>query len=422
MKWNFVVSLSLLFTLLNVNSCKYAGPREGIANQVRVMYLDDPATSFTIGWQYFSKTKIPDQLAYGTDDFGEDFDSYPNKMRLQKTTSYKGIKTAFVKLENLEPDTRYYFVIKNSFGVSRRYYTQTLPDDRNARISIVAGGDSRNNRGPRQAANLLVSKLKPHFVYFGGDMTNLDFGFEWNRWLDDWQLTTSTDGRVTPIVAARGNHERSNRVLREFFDLPASNYYALSIADGLIRAYVLNTESSIAGEQTEWLESDLEEHQDSDWRLAIYHRPMRPHVQKKKEGTNQYTYWAPLFHKYKVDLVVESDSHTSKSTHPIVPSLDPDSEEGFVRDDANGTVFVGEGCWGAPLRDADDAKSWTRDSGSFNQFKWIFVDRQNIEIRTVKVDNAVDVEQLEEENRFTIPDGIDLWNPSEGEVQTLSVK
>ena len=297
MKWKFILSLSLLFTLLNLNSCKYVGPREGIANQVRVMYLDDPATSFTIGWQYFSKGKFPDEVAYGTQDFAEDFDAYPNKVRFDKRTSYKGIKTAFLKLENLEPDTRYYFVIKNSFGVSRRFYTHTLPDDRSARISIIAGGDSRNNRGPRQAANLLVAKLKPHFVYFGGDMTNLDFGFEWNDWLDDWQLTTTDDGRVTPIVTARGNHERSNRVLKEFFDLPDSNYYALTIAGGLIRAYVLNTESSIAGDQTTWLENDLKAHQNADYRLAIYHKPMRPHVEKKKEGTNQYTYWAPLFYQ-----------------------------------------------------------------------------------------------------------------------------
>lgn len=422
MKWKFILSLSLLFTLLNLNSCKYVGPREGIANQVRVMYLDDPATSFTIGWQYFSKGKEPDMIAFGTEDFADDFDSYPYKKRLDKRTSYKGIQTAFVKLENLEPDTRYYFVIKNSFGVSRRFYTHTLPDDRSARISIIAGGDSRNNRGPRQAANLLVAKLKPHFVYFGGDMTNLDFGFEWNDWLDDWQLTTTDDGRVTPIVTARGNHERSNRVLKEFFDLPDSNYYALTIAGGLIRAYVLNTESSIAGDQTTWLENDLKAHQDADYRLAIYHKPMRPHVEKKKEGTNQYTYWAPLFYEYKVDLVVESDAHTSKSTYPIIPSLDASSDEGFVRDDARGTVFVGEGCWGAPLRSADDNKSWTRDSGSFNQFKWIFVDQNKIEVRTVKVDNASHVSELKEEDRFTLPAGIDLWNPSVGTVQTILPK
>ena len=361
-------------------------------------------------------------IAFGTEDFADDFDSYPYKKRLDKRTSYKGIQTAFVKLENLEPDTRYYFVIKNSFGVSRRFYTHTLPDDRSARISIIAGGDSRNNRGPRQAANLLVAKLKPHFVYFGGDMTNLDFGFEWNDWLDDWQLTTTDDGRVTPIVTARGNHERSNRVLKEFFDLPDSNYYALTIAGGLIRAYVLNTESSIAGDQTTWLENDLKAHQDADYRLAIYHKPMRPHVEKKKEGTNQYTYWAPLFYEYKVDLVVESDAHTSKSTYPIIPSLDASSDEGFVRDDARGTVFVGEGCWGAPLRSADDNKSWTRDSGSFNQFKWIFVDQNKIEVRTVKVDNASHVSELKEEDRFTLPAGIDLWNPSVGTVQTILPK
>ena len=121
-------------------------------------------------------------------------------------------------------------------------------------------------------------------------------------------------------------------------------------------------------------------------------------------------------------MVVESDAHTSKSTYPIIPSLDASSDEGFVRDDARGTVFVGEGCWGAPLRSADDNKSWTRDSGSFNQFKWIFVDQNKIEVRTVKVDNASSVSELKEEDRFTLPAGIDLWNPSAGTVQTILPK
>ena len=63
---------------------------------------------------------------------------------------------------------------------------------------------------------------------------------------------------------------------------------------------------------------------------------------------------------------MESDAHLVKSTWPIRPSTDADNEEGFIRDDKNGTVYVGEGCWGAPLRGADDNKSWTRDSDSFN--------------------------------------------------------
>lgn len=412
-------TILLLGFIFNFNSCNYQGPRTGIADQIRVMYKHDPASSFVIGWQHYSDSKTDEILAYDTVDHGDDFASYKGKVRVIEHTDYKGVRTSFVELKNLRPDTRYFFTIKNEFGVSKRYYTHTLPATRAAKLSIIAGGDSRNNRAPRRAANLLVAKLKPHFVYFGGDMVNLGFGTEWNEWLEDWQLTISDDGRVTPLVTARGNHERSNETLEKLFWLSKTNYYALNIADGLIRAYVLNSEAAVVGDQTDWLIDDLKKNQDARWRMAIYHRPIRPHVEKKSEGTHTYHYWAPAFAKYKVDLVIESDAHTVKSTYPIIPYTGEGSEEGYIRDDKNGTVYLGEGCWGAPLREADDNKSWTRDSGSFNQFKWIFVDEEKMEVRTIKVDNAMEVEELSEVNRFEIPRNLDIWNPPNGPVISI---
>ena len=35
-------------------------------------------------------------------------------------------------------------------------------------------------------------------------MTGGDSNREWKEWLDDWQLTIGQDGRMTPIVPARG--------------------------------------------------------------------------------------------------------------------------------------------------------------------------------------------------------------------------
>ena len=115
-------------------------------------------------------------------------------------------------------------------------------------------------------------------------------------------------------------------------------------------------------------------------------------------------------------LVVECDAHTVKTTWPLKPSTKRSSEEGFVRDNRRGTVYVGEGCWGAPLRPSDDSKSWTRDHGSFNQFKWIFIDKDQIEIRSINVDNAPEVASVPNDDPFQIPENIDIWNPENGAV------
>ncbi|MGB1218026.1 MAG: T9SS type A sorting domain-containing protein, partial [Saprospiraceae bacterium] len=73
----------------------------------------------------------------------------------------------------------------------------------------------------------------------------------------------------------------------------------------------------------------------------------------------------------------------------------------------------GEGGWGAELRTPDDNKPWTVASAEINQFKWIFVDQNNIEIRTIQTDNeAAVIAKTDMDSKFSIPTGIDVWNPA----------
>ena len=130
----------------------------------------------------------------------------------------------FARLSGLQPNTNYYFVIRDSQGTSQRMYFKTAPDNPNERLSFIAGGDSQNNRTPRQNANKLVAKLKPTAVLFGGDMTDSDTNSQWIEWFEDWQLTKSNDGRMYAIVAARGNHESNNDVIYNLFDVPSRRF------------------------------------------------------------------------------------------------------------------------------------------------------------------------------------------------------
>ncbi|MEW7291446.1 InlB B-repeat-containing protein [Aquimarina sp. 2304DJ70-9] len=403
--------LLLLISLLAINSYSSNG-------KYRLTLRGNPATSIVIGWDQTSGSNPV--VHYGTTDFGTNYNSYPNAKAPSRTVSYKGMNNNFTRLTGLIPNTAYYFVIKDSQGTSERFWFKTAPAN-NGRLSFIAGGDSRNNRTPRQRANRLVAKLKPHAVLFGGDMTNGDSNSEWIDWFNDWQLTIANDNRMFPIVAARGNHEDSNNSIYNLFDVPSSSvYYAITFGNNLVRAYTLNTEISISGNQTTWLQNDLNSNGNTIWKMAQYHKPMRPHVSSKSEGNNQYNNWSQLFYNKGVKLVIECDAHTVKTTWPVRPSTGSGSDEGFIRDDQNGTVYAGEGCWGAPLRSNNDNKNWTRNSAKFNQFKWIFVDESKIEIRTVRVDNESQVGSVSNNNVFTIPNNLDIWNPSNGSVVTIN--
>jgi hypothetical protein len=382
------------------------------------MWHGDASTSATVGWASRSSSS-PGKLHYDTVDRGGE----PSKYRYSQSVSAKntsfGMNNAFVRLSGLQPATAYYFIVADSSGTSSRLWFRTAPSGTSERLSVIVGGDSRNNRTPRKAANSLVAKIRPDAVVFGGDMTGSGTDSEWNDWMNDWQLTIASDGRIAPVMIARGNHEESNDILVKLFDTPSNVYYATGLGK-LLRVYTLNSEISVSGTQTDWLKSDLSANADAVWKIAQYHRPMRPHNSSKSDSDTRYSAWAPVFHQHGVDIVSENDAHTVKQTWPIRPYTGSGSSNKFIRDDRTGTVYIGEGCWGAPLRSNDKNRAWTRNSGKFNQFFWLLVDSREIEMRVVQVDNASGVSALTESDRFTLPRGIKIWNPSNGDVVKLA--
>ncbi|NLR93518.1 purple acid phosphatase family protein, partial [Flammeovirga agarivorans] len=377
-------------------------------DKYRLTFRDDPATTINIIWNQISGENPV--VHYGVVDHGTNADAYAMTKSVDRSVEYKGMSNQIVRLTGLQPNTAYYFVIKDSEGTSQRFWFKTAPSSSSERLSFIAGGDSRNNREPRQNGNRIVARLRPHAVFFGGDMTSSGTDEQWQNWFDDWQLTIGEDGRMIPIVAARGNHESSNGMIYDLFDTPSTDvYYGITFGTDLLRVYTLNTEMSITGDQTTWLANDLAANANVHWKSAQYHKPMRPHVSSKSEGNTHYSSWADLFYQNNVKLVVECDAHTVKTTWPVRPSTNTGHDEGFVRDDISGTVYTGEGCWGAPLRSNNDNKEWTRDSGMFNQVKWIFVDQSKIELRTIKVENAESVGTVNDSNIFSAPANLDIW-------------
>jgi acid phosphatase type 7 len=385
----------------------------------RLMWRDDPSTTMVIGWEQQGGNNA--EVFYDTLDHGQDLAFYPFHQGPDETYLFKGMVNSFARLTGLKPNTAYYFVIRDSDGKSPRFWFRTAPDTAQP-FSYIAGGDSRNNRDARKRANAMVAKLRPLFIGFGGDFTDADISGQWKAWFDDWQDTISSDGRMYPILVVKGNHERTNEVLVHLFDFPHENIYgAFSFGGNLLRYYILNTDIPRGGEQAAWFERDLVSHGSTKYRIVQYHKPIRPHVARKRDQESQYRIWAPLFYHYQVQLAIQCDSHCAVRTWPIRPTRVPGNDEGYVRDDM-GTVYVGEGCWGAPLRDPDDPKSWTRDVGKFNQFKWIHVYPDKMELRSIKVDDVDESGSVSEDDLMALPENLPVWDPSNGAVVILPAR
>ena len=395
----------------------------GKAEFYRVAWRDDPATSAVVCWNQVSGENP--EVCYGTVDCGSDAAAYENRLKPTRTLRYREMNNHFARLENLKPDTAYYFVIRDSEGPGRRLWFRTAPD-RPQPFTFISGGDSRTDREPRREGNRLVAKLRPLFVLFGGDYSGSGSASQWKEWFTDWQLTISEDGQIYPIIATHGNHENADmQMMEHLFDTPnPDQYYSLGIGGGMMRIWVLNSELEYKDrdkvpEQNAWINEDLPKYPDVNWKLVTYHRPMRAHTAHKSEGLNRIRWWAQLFYDQGVDAVIESDTHMVKLSYPVRPSEEEGSYESFIRDDKDGYVFLGEGSWGAPARPANDDKPWTMASDSFHQFKWIQVFPDEMLVRTVKFENAKRVVPLTDRNLFDEPEGMVFWKPESGKVLRL---
>ena len=422
-----LILISLLFVSCSHKERGATTRKIADTDKYRLIWNDDPQTTMTIAW---NQNRGESYLRYGLNL------DVNNSVSPSRKIVYRGMNNNFVKLKNLTSNSRYYFKICTQNECSQQMYFKTAPS-KNKSFTFISGGDSRSIPKGRMRGNILVSKIRPLFIAHGGDFSMNGTTEEWKRWLDEWQSTKSSDGRMYPLIVTHGNHENADlEMLHKIFDIPNKDAY-YKIDFNLLSLYTLNTEiepyvesynfvlknDKKWKEQKKWLEKTLKK-ENKKWRIVSYHRPLRPHRKSKAEGMLRYVDWSPLFYKYGVQLAIESDSHLVKYTQPLKPNIF--GEEGFVVDKKRGTTFIGEGSWGAPTRKNDDDKSWTIDSGQFWQFKHIVVNKESLEIRTVKFGdektdyNANIVREISqaEQNKSPkiLPHNLDLWESKIGKV------
>ncbi|MCG8308399.1 MAG: metallophosphoesterase family protein [Cytophagales bacterium] len=415
--------------------CRKVPASAPASDKYRLVWNDDPTSTMTVAWDQHEQANAT--VWYGTEDHGRTFWKYGFSKKADRILDQYEMITHFAKLTNLEADKAYYFVIKDDKGVSDRYWFRTAPDTPKA-FTFIGGGDTKSSDKPLEAgraSNRLVSKLRPLFVMFNGDFCSGDGTSpeRWHTWLTDWhKLSTTADGRMIPVFPVHGNHENGDHAnLNYIFNAPYQDndssriYYSLSFGGDFFHMIALNSEIDEGGRQRAWLESDLKNNENYRFKIAGYHKPFWPHTSGKSENQYQYNQWAHLFYKYGLDVSLDGDSHMSKITYPLRPdSASAGAYMGFVRDDENGTMFLGEGSWGAFPRVNDDDKPWTLHSYSGNQIKWIHVlpeaggqpDRMLVYtvVSSTYDENEkqtlydAEVEALTEHNLFKIPDNIRL--------------
>ena len=345
----FLISITIWFIPVAdsvANSTEYQNPF--VPKHLRLSWTSNPATAAIISWSTLKPTD-KSFVRFRVKDSKANFSITPavqGRFLSEKTE----LHYHHGYIVGLNPDTAYEFQITQDDKTSRTYYFVTASAiDRP--FSLLHGGDSRSDQTTRQKMNLMIAGLvKTSFdddnlandiiaLAHGGDYvadgSNLS---QWSKWMDDHELTIGQDGRMLPLIPARGNHDKSEIFNQVFgFKEKDKNYYALNL-NPTVRFVTLNTEISTAGDQAKWLNQELKKSRPKNrWLLSQYHRPAYPAV--KAPGSALQS-WVPAFEKYNVDLVCEADGHNIKRTLPI---------RGNVQD-STGVVYIGEGGLGVGQR------------------------------------------------------------------------
>lgn len=275
--------------------------------------------------------------------------------------------------EKLRPNTAYEYSLRAEGRVVKTGWFRTAPAVMTKPMEFVVGGDMGTNTAIPICK--LAGSLDPTFALVGGDLAyaNGRDDFKWHEWIDNWtDFLVAPDGREIPIIAGIGNHEMKGLRVRKsdapyyfsFFDLPNNNSSNWSVDFGEYMSIVLldSNHAQKVSAQNLWLRTQLNQRKNRPHLFAIYHRPAWG-VGVKRNISDIQEDWSPLFEEFGVDCVFENDHHTYKRTHKIV---------GGVPDEEKGILYIGDGAWGAGLREITP-QMVSRVGGDVYLAKWASV-------------------------------------------------
>ena len=254
-----------------------------VPRHLRVIWREDPATEATVSWTTASESLNASLEIRERDEGGW------RTVESARNGAFRGSSKDWfhhVRFTDLKPSTAY--EIRMPDDDESRWFRTAPADD--VPFALISGGDSRSGIEHRQKINRMMADVvteqaaadRPAVVALahGGDFivdgTRLD---QWLQWLDDHELTSTSDGQLLPVIPTRGNHDRGP-LFNQVWDFPDDddNYYHTALTPA-VTLVTLNTETSTAGDQRDWLAETLPEvRANSRWLLAQYHKPAFPAV------------------------------------------------------------------------------------------------------------------------------------------------
>jgi predicted phosphodiesterase len=251
-----------------------------------------------------------------------------------------------VRIENLQPNTKYFYRIRcRQMTTFRPYrivygedlaspvYSFTTRPTASDRVRFIIYNDLHDNVPLWRKLHDLVKHEPVDFVFLNGDITShlLDENHLVENFL---KPATELFGNRTPFLYARGNHETRGawaRLMKQYLAMPEDRYY-YALNWGPARFVVLDCgedksdSSPVYGGlvnfdhyrtvQQKWLEKEVASDAfiHARWRILIQHIPAyynnKPDTEETMHGAvDLRTKWAPIFNRSRIDLSFSGHTH-----------------------------------------------------------------------------------------------------------------
>ena len=115
------------------------------------------------------------------------------------------------------------------------------------------------------------------------------------------------------FYATLGNHDDPSERSYKFFNMNGENYYTFK--KGNVRFFVLNS-NYIDPKQTAWLEMQLRDAGNSDWKICYFHHPLYSSGRFHGSSIELRQVLEPMFIKYGVNAVFAGHEHVYERVHP----------------------------------------------------------------------------------------------------------
>lgn len=258
-------------------------------------YLQSPTkTSITICW--FSA-----ETGYGEVRFGIDSSLNRNMFSDQKTMYHQ------ITLDNLNPQTEYFYQVRGSGYVSEINYFKTAPYDTTA-FTFAVLGDTRSGHDAHSKIVQQIIKLNPDFVMNTGDLVSS--GGSESEWEKFFEINSGLMKEI-PYYPVLGNHEGNSGKYFNYFSLPGNErYYSFTWGNSKFLVLDSNTPFRDSTSQHEFLREKLEEGKKNQFVFVFYHHPPYSSVEKrKKERETTRSIFISNFSVRKPDIVFNGHDH-----------------------------------------------------------------------------------------------------------------